>query len=386
MVRCGFCSGIGGAVLTTTHMIHFGDARELTHIPNESIDLVVTSPPYPMIEMWDEVFSDLNPKIGQALAHGRGRAAFDMMHYELDKAWQEVVRVLKEGGWVCINIGDATRRVGDGFQLYSNHSRITSALFSLGLDSLPIVLWRKQINAPNKFMGSGMLPTGAYVTLEHEYILIFRKGKKRMFSTTDEKQWRHSSSYFWEERNTWFSDIWDFKGIRQQLNHSVLRERSAAFPFELACRLINMYSVRQDTVLDPFLGTGTTSFAAVASCRNSVGVEIDPNFRTLIREGMEAASLLTNHHVSKRLHDHLRFVQHYKETKGNPKHRNRHYGFPVVTSQEVHLTLNYVLRVEEKSAGSYRAKYDESPVIRGESPLSIVSEKAVPPQQQSLLF
>jgi DNA modification methylase len=351
-------------MLATEHRFHFSDARELAPIPNESIDLVVTSPPYPMI----------------------GRAAFDMMHHELDKAWQEIVRVLKQGGWVCINIGDATRKVGDGFQLYSNHSRITSALLSRGLDSLPIVLWRKQTNAPNKFMGSGMLPAGAYVTLEHEYILIFRKGKKRIFPGADEKKQRLSSSYFWEERNIWFSDIWDFKGIRQQLNHSTLRERSAAFPFELAHRLINMYSVRQDTVLDPFLGTGTTSFAAVASCRNSIGVEIDPAFRTLISEGMEASPLLANHHVSRRLQSHIRFMEQYQKNRRNPEHLNRPYGFTVVTSQEVHLRLNYVLRVEEKPDGSYAAIYDESNAIRDESQLPAVSRKAVPSEQQELLF
>ena len=172
--------------METIHKILTADSRDLGAIAGDSVDLIVTSPPYPMIEMWDEVFSALNPKIGQAIADGKGRAAFDMMHYELDKAWQEVVRVLKEGGWVCINIGAATRRVGDGFQLYSNHSRITSALFSLGLDSLPIVLWRKQTNAPNKFMGSGMLPAGAYVTLEHEYIIIMRKKCKRVFETDQE--------------------------------------------------------------------------------------------------------------------------------------------------------------------------------------------------------
>ena len=101
---------------------------------------------------------------------------------------------------------------------------------------------------------------------------------------------------------------------------------------------------------------------------------------------MEAAPMLANHYVSKRLHDHVRFVKHYQENKGNPKHQNRHYGFPVVTSQEVHLTLNYVLSVEEKSACSYTAIYDESHAIRGESPLPVVSERTAPFQQQSLLF
>ena len=103
-----------------------------------------------------------------------------------------------------------------------------------------------------------MYPGGAYVTLEHEYILILRKNGKRKFTTQPEKQNRRESAYFWEERNIWFSDIWDLKGIRQDIQQKDIRTRSAAFPFELAYRLINMYSVFGDTILDPFLGTGTT--------------------------------------------------------------------------------------------------------------------------------
>jgi len=92
------------------------------------------------------------------------------------------------------------------------------------------------------------------------------------------KKCRKESSYFWEERNVWFSDIWKLKGVRQLLNDKNTRNRSAAFPFELAYRLINMHSIREDTVLDPFAGTGTTTLASIASSRNSVVYEIDPDF------------------------------------------------------------------------------------------------------------
>ena len=139
-------------------------------------------------------------------------------------------------------------------------------------------------------MGSGMLPAGAYVTLEHEYVLIFRKDTKREFSSDAEKSARMRSAFFWEERNKWFSDVWDFKGTVQGLNHCDLRSRSAAYPLELAYRLINMYSLYEDTVLDPFLGTGTTTLASIACGRNSIGFEIDRAFSSFIFE--QAGSFL----------------------------------------------------------------------------------------------
>ena len=110
-------------------------------------------------------------------------------------------------------------------------------------------------------MGSGMLPAGAYVTLEHEHILVLRKGNKRNFKTPEEKLRRQKSAFFWEERNLWFSDLWeDLKGTKQNNIDKNIRERSGAYPFELAYRLINMLSLREDKVLDPFLGTGTTTW------------------------------------------------------------------------------------------------------------------------------
>ena len=117
----------------------------------------------------------MNQEIAKCLPDAPMRA-FELMHAELDKVWDECFRVLKSGGFLCINIGEATRTVGNEFRLYNNSSRIVSHCTGLGMVNLPNILWRKQTNAPNKFMGSGMLPCGAYVTLEHEWILIFRKG------------------------------------------------------------------------------------------------------------------------------------------------------------------------------------------------------------------
>ena len=97
--------------MKTTHNILFQDARDLKEIPSESVDFVVTSPPYPMIDMWDEMFSTQNPEIQKALACGDGKQAFALMHEILDAVWREVFRVLKDGRFACINIGDATRTV-----------------------------------------------------------------------------------------------------------------------------------------------------------------------------------------------------------------------------------------------------------------------------------
>ena len=284
--------------------------------------------------MWDSLYGNLNPKIAHALTAKKGDRAFYLMHKELDKTWSEARRVLKKGGIACINIGDATRTIGDSFQLYSNHSRIIKTFKKLGCDTLPLILWHKKTNAPNKFMGSGMLPAGAYVTLEHEYILIFRKGPRRIFKTAEEKSLRKQSAFFWEERNTWFSDIWfDLPGVPQKTQNHNLRFRSAAFPFELAYRLINMYSIQSDTVLDPFLGTGTTTFASLALGRNSIGFEIDSAFRDPMIKQLENSMPLLNERVLQRLRDHIRFVKQYTLKRGEMKYKNQNYNFPVMTGQ-----------------------------------------------------
>ncbi|HKK49024.1 MAG TPA: site-specific DNA-methyltransferase, partial [Alkalispirochaeta sp.] len=254
-------------MMVTTHRVIFESATSLPDLPDHSVDLVVTSPPYPMVAMWDEIFALQEPGIQSSLEANDGVGAFSSMHAVLDEVWRESARVLRPGGFVCINIGDATRTVGGDFRLYANHARITRAMERVGMHALPAIVWRKQTNAPTKFMGSGMLPSGAYVTLEHEYILVFRNGGKRSFAS-GERDHRRRSAFFWEERNQWFSDLWDLKGVRQRLQTDASRVRSGAFPFELAFRLINMYSLHGDTVMDPFVGTGTTMVAAVSSARN----------------------------------------------------------------------------------------------------------------------
>ena len=110
--------------MITKHKIKFKNSNNIGELSDESIDLVVTSPPYPMIEMWDQIFTSQSEKIGRALNKKDGPTAFELMHQELDKVWDELYRVLKVGGIACINIGDATRTINSHFALYTNHSRI----------------------------------------------------------------------------------------------------------------------------------------------------------------------------------------------------------------------------------------------------------------------
>lgn len=306
--------------MQTRQTFHVGRAQALP-VDDASVGLVVTSPPYPMIAMWDGLFGEA---ASAALEAGDGPAAFEAMHAELDPCWAELHRVLIPGGLACINIGDATRSLGGQFALYPNHARILSAAMGAGFTVLPDILWRKPNNSPTKFMGSGMLPAGAYVTYEHEYILVLRKGGKRSFSAK-QAEVRRRSALFWEERNVWFSDLWDLRGTGQGLTRGG-RERSAAFPFELAYRLIAMYSVYGDVVLDPFCGTGTTLCAAAVAGRNGVGVDLDP-------ELVEGFELELPERARARLAAHRAFV-----ADRVTKHENPRYG-PVVTGQERKLEL-----------------------------------------------
>ncbi|WP_033397131.1 DNA-methyltransferase [Desulfobacter curvatus] len=348
--------------MKTIHTHYIGNAVKMKKLADRSVNLVVTSPPYPMIDMWDDIFSRQDPKIAKALRKPDGPLAFELMHQVLDRVWEEVFRVLSPGGFACVNIGDATRTIRERFALYPNHARILTAAQALGFAALPCILWRKQTNAPNKFMGSGMLPAGAYVTLEHEYILILRKGGKREFTSAAAKENRRQSALFWEERNQWFSDVWmDLKGTRQAMGKQKNRNRSGAFPFELAYRLINMYSVKQDLVLDPFLGTGTTTLAAMAAGRNSAGYEIDPslleNFYDKCNDSLGMFSAASRHRID--LHN--QFVKERLDAGKPIKHENTHYGFPVITRQEKELVFNIPVSVEKQDDESMVVNYDIPP-------------------------
>jgi len=249
-----------------------GDARHLPELPDASVHLVVTSPPYPMIPQWDALFDEL------------GARTFEARHAVLEEAWRECYRLLVEGGLLAINIGDAVRSGEDGFRLWPNGAATTQAAGRAGFRPLPYLLWKKPTNKPNAFLGSGFLPPNGYVTLDCEFLLLFRKGGPRRLPPKDPR--RYASRFTKAERDLWFSQVWEgIRGVRQARDGG----RSAAFPPEIPRRLVRMFSLEGETVLDPFAGTGTTLWAAREAGRSAVGVERDPELYERLRQ--RAASL-----------------------------------------------------------------------------------------------
>lgn len=219
----------------------------MKEIKDGQAHLIVTSPPYPMIAKWDIMY---------------GKVDFDFQHSVLDQTWKECYRILIEGGILCVNIGDATRKLNNNFCCYPNYARVTMKLFNLGFTPLVPIIWRKISNRPNAFLGSGFQPTNAYISQDCEYIGIYRKGLLRKFKPKEEK--RYESSYTKEERDLWFQQIWKIQGKRGAKD-------SSAFPEEIPYRLIKMFSIIDDLVVDPFLGTGTTENIARSLGRNCIG-------------------------------------------------------------------------------------------------------------------
>lgn len=278
--------------MQTEQRIIIGNSQQMTEIAESSVHLMVTSPPYPMIKMWDAHFKRMDAKIAalwQDLEAGFPEEIvtriYDFMHENLARVWRETYRVLVDGGIACINIGDATRTVNGKFRLFPNHARIIEHCERAGFTPLPYVLWKKPTTKPKykgkgAFLGSGFLPPNAYVTLDCEFILIFRKGCLRKFSPKDSI--RYASRFTKNQRDSWFTQIWAVKGTRQQA--SDVNRRLAAFPEEIVNRLIRMFSIKGDTVLDPFLGSGTTAKVAVQNERNCFGYEIDESLLPLIKK------------------------------------------------------------------------------------------------------
>lgn len=381
---------------STQHRVYTESSEAMKQVADGTVQLVVTSPPYPMIELWDGCFNSMEPSTAALIKIDDPKAAFELMHLVLDRVWAECLRILEPGGILCINVGDATRKLGGHFRLYSNHARVLSCLHGLGFEILPGVLWRKPTNAPNKFMGSGMLPGGAYVTLEHEHILIVRKPGQRAFDSDEVRARRRASAYFWEERNTWFSDLWEIAGERQTIDRGfdlpvrfrgvgagaevdgmataaksqtpgggapasnaagssvaplATRTRSSAFPLEVPLRLIAMYSLYGDTVVDPFWGTGTTTRAAIALGRSSAGYEVDEGIasRGLLKTGASVRELAQVQ--AARLNRHVSFISSRNARGKVLKHRNSWSDLPVITAQEQDLVLYVPQSISETDDG-----------------------------------
>lgn len=231
-------------------MIHYHSSEEMYEVKDKSVHLIVTSPPYPMIKKWDELYEKVD---------------FEYQHRILDKVWSECYRVLIDGGICCVNIGDATRSIAGNFQCFPNFARVVMSCAKIGFVPLIPILWKKISNRPTAFLGSGWLPPNAYIAQDCEYIAIFRKGKLRQFKPKDKI--RYASKFTKEERDLWFQQIWNIKGAHKA-------KQSSAFPKEVPYRLIRMFSVIGDTVLDPFEGTGTTGEVAENLERKHIGYEI----------------------------------------------------------------------------------------------------------------
>jgi len=313
--------------MRTSHEFFVSDSR--SYSPND-IDLVVTSPPYPKIEMWDEIWDD----------------DFQTAHDYLDEIWDSVYRALVSGGTFCVNIGDATR-TDDDYQIWSNRYRLIDSLVDR-FRLIGQIIWTKPSNSPTPFLGSGTAPPNQYVTLDHEHILIFRKGSN---PESDPE-----SSYFFWERNEWFSDLWDIRGDLQDTEGD--RDVAASFPLEVPLRLVSMYSTRGDTVWDPCAGTCTTAVAAAVCGRDSLMTELDRSFRDVWENRLERVPQISDEWISSRIE------RHSRETT-DPNYYNERLGLPVVTREESEMRLYRATDVSDHRVG-YREVRDTDPLLNAQ--------------------
>ena len=265
----------------TVHRLVMGDARDLSFIPNESIHLVITSPPYWTLKRYNE-----NPS---QLGHV---SDYDQFLAALTTVWSEVLRVLVPGGRLVCVVGDVclSRRAYGRHVVVPLHADICVACRKLGFDNLNPIIWHKIANANyevsngTKFLGKPYEPN-AIIKNDIEFILMQRKPGGYRKPTEAQRELSRLSK---EEFAAWFQQFWTISGAST-------REHPAPFPLELAYRLVRMFSFQGDTVLDPFCGTGTTMMAALKADRNSVGVEIDREYCRMaaIRLKNETAQLFS---------------------------------------------------------------------------------------------
>lgn len=251
--------------IPTQHDLIRGDAREIT-LPEESVHLVVTSPPYWTLKQYRA--SD-----GQ-LGHVED---YDEFLSQLDRVWKRCFRLLVPGGRLVCVVGDVclSRRKNNGrHTVVPLHASIQESCRTIGFDNLAPIIWHKIANAAYEVEGAGAFlgkpyEPNAVIKNDIEFILMQRKpGGYRKPSVAA----RVLSVIDAEDHQRWFQQIWS------GLTGASTRNHPAPFPVELAERLIRMFSFVGDTVLDPFLGTGTTSLAAMRHGRNSIGCEIDSHY------------------------------------------------------------------------------------------------------------
>jgi site-specific DNA-methyltransferase (adenine-specific) len=254
----------------TSHLLQAGDARDLSWIPDESVHLIVTSPPY-----W--TLKEYVPDIRQMGAI----ADYEEFLDELDKVWAECKRVLVPGGRICCVVGDVclSRKRAGRHYVMPLHADIQVRARGKGLDCLTPILWHKIANGATEAKGNGAgfygkpFQPGAVIKNDIEYILFMRKGSSYRTPSAMQKM---LSVLTKEEMQSWWRSIWtDIKGASTRGGHP------APFPAELAERLIRMFSFAGDTILDPFAGTGSTAIAAIAAGRNSISNEIEDSYLDL---------------------------------------------------------------------------------------------------------
>lgn len=263
---------------TTQHTIINGDSREMTELADQSVHLIITSPPY-----WQLKDYGTDDQIGF-------NDTYEAYINHLNLVWKECHRVLHDGCRLCINIGDQfARSVYYGrYKVIPIHSEIIRFCETIGFDFMGQIIWQKtttmNTSGGGAVMGSFPHPRNGIVKFDFEYILLFKKQGNAPKPTKEQKE---NSAMTNEEWNTYFCGHWYFNGARQD-------KHLAMFPDELPKRLIKMFSFPGETVLDPFMGSGTTAAVAKKLNRNSVGYEINPDYIPIIKEKIGGQDLYDN--------------------------------------------------------------------------------------------
>lgn len=262
-------------MITTHHTIINGDCRKMSELKDQSVHLIVTSPPY-----WQLKDYGSDKQIGF-------NDSYEQYINHLNLVWKECHRVLHDGCRLCINIGDQfARSVYYGrYKVIPIHSEIIRFCETIGFDFMGQIIWQKTTTTNTTggaaVMGSFPHPRNGIVKLDFEYILLFKKQGIAPKPTLEQKELSAMSN---EEWNTYFNGHWYFNGAKQD-------KHLAMFPEELPKRLIRMFSFPQETVLDPFMGSGTTAAVARKLGRNSVGYEINSDFIPLIKSKIGGETL-----------------------------------------------------------------------------------------------